>query len=128
MKTNREPHGPTYATGPDKKTLKIERVDRTDINVRSPCVGICSYSPFLSEEENLCIGCYRNKEELINWWAWDVPRKLQALKDIEKRKENISAGKPLYWSEPVKRSRTEPLTKEEIEWRHEQIKKDHEGK
>ena len=56
-------------------------------------MGICSYSPFLSEEENLCIGCYRNKEELINWWAWDVPRKLQALKDIEKRKEKISESK-----------------------------------
>ena len=89
MKTNKEPHGPTYATGPDKKTLKIARIDRADITVRSPCVGICSYSPFLSEEENLCIGCYRNKEELINWWAWDVPRKLQALKDIEKRKQKL---------------------------------------
>ena len=28
---------------------------------------------------------------------------------------------------PIKRSRKTPLTKEEIEWRHEQLKKDHEG-
>ena len=28
---------------------------------------------------------------------------------------------------PIKRSRTTPLTKEEIEYRHEQLKKDHEG-
>ena len=28
---------------------------------------------------------------------------------------------------PIKRSRQTPITKEEIEWRHEQLKKDHEG-
>ena len=28
---------------------------------------------------------------------------------------------------PIKRSRKTPITKEEIEWRHEQLKKDHEG-
>ena len=28
---------------------------------------------------------------------------------------------------PIKRSRETPITKEEIEWRHEQLKKDHEG-
>jgi len=31
------------------------------------------------------------------------------------------------YMEPIKRSRTTPLTKEEIEYRHEQLKKDHEG-
>ena len=84
--TNKEPYGSEYATRPDKKLLGIKRPQRTDITVSSPCVGICSYSPFLSEEDNVCIGCFRNKEELVNWWAWDVPRKLQALTDIEKRK------------------------------------------
>ena len=84
----KEPHGPDYATGPDKKLLGITREQRNDITVPSPCIGICSYPPKLVrlvEEEELCIGCFRNKEELINWWAWDAPRKLQALKDIEKR-------------------------------------------
>jgi predicted Fe-S protein YdhL (DUF1289 family) len=122
MKTNKEPY---ELTGPDKKLLKIKRADRADTTVPSPCIDVCRYAVYT---EKLCVGCFRNEEELINWWAWDVPRKLQALKDIEKRKEKISAGKPLHWSEPVKRSRTESLTKEEIEWRHEQIKKDQEGK
>ena len=85
--TKKEPHGSEYATGPDKKLLGIKRPLRNDITVPSPCIGICSYSPDLLEEENICIGCYRNKEELTNWWAWDVPRKLQALEDIEKRKQ-----------------------------------------
>ena len=83
------PHGVEYATGPDKKLLKIKRTDRVDTTVPSPCIDICSYSPDLAEEENLCIGCYRNKEELINWWRWDVPRKLQALEDIDRRKLNV---------------------------------------
>ena len=86
--TKKEPHGLEYATGPDKKLLGIKRPQRNDITVSSPCIGICSYSPDLLEEENICIGCYRNKEELTNWWAWDVPRKLQALEDIEKRKQS----------------------------------------
>ena len=32
-----------------------------------------------------------------------------------------------YELKPIKRNRTTPLTKEEIEHRHEQLKKDHEG-
>ena len=87
MVIKKEPHGPDYATRPDKKLLEIKFHERNDITVPSPCIDICSYSPDLSEEENLCIGCYRNKEELINWWKWDACRKLRALDDIKKRKQ-----------------------------------------
>ena len=83
----KEPYGLEYATRPDKKLLKISRENRVDTTVPSPCIDICSYSPDLSEEENLCIGCYRNKEEIIYWWGWHALRKLQALEDIEKRKQ-----------------------------------------
>jgi predicted Fe-S protein YdhL (DUF1289 family) len=87
-------------TGPDKKLLKIKKVDRVDITVPSPCIDVCRYSAYdtLSSEglftfqastEKLCVGCFRNKEELINWWAWDAPRKLQALIDIKRRKQNV---------------------------------------
>ena len=78
----------TRPTRPDKKSLGIAREDRKDTTVPSPCIDVCSYSSDLSEEE-LCIGCFRNKEELINWWRWDAPRKLQALEDIKKRQENL---------------------------------------
>ena len=77
------------STKQDKRSLGILVPQRKDTTIASPCIDICSYSPDLSEGEDLCIGCFRNKEELINWWAWDAPRKLQALKDIEKRKENL---------------------------------------
>ena len=38
---------------------------------------------------------------------------------IEELKELII---PKHWTIPIKRSRKEPLTKEEIEWRHNQAK------
>ena len=79
----------TRPTSSDKKSLGIAREDRKDTTVPSPCIDVCSYSSDLSTEEDLCIGCFRNKEELINWWRWDVPRKLQALEDIKKRQENL---------------------------------------
>jgi len=74
-------------TGPDKKLLKIKRSDRVDTTVPSPCTDICKYTEYNTlRKEKLCIGCLRNKEELINWWAWGPERKLQALADIERRK------------------------------------------
>jgi predicted Fe-S protein YdhL (DUF1289 family) len=94
-------------TGPDKKLLKIKRVDRVDTTVLSPCIDICEYAvyntlrkdyyvkvtdggaTFHARTEKLCVGCFRNEEELINWWAWDAPRKLQALADIKERKQNV---------------------------------------
>lgn len=77
-------------TGPDKKLLKIKKGDRVDTTVPSPCTDVCTYSEYNTlSKEKLCIGCFRNKEELINWWAWDAPRKLQALEDIERRKASI---------------------------------------
>jgi len=84
----------TELTGPDKKLLKIKRSDRVDTTVSSPCIDICKYSVYNTlSKEKLCIGCYRNQEELINWWAWDAPRKLQALEDIKKRKQAFK----FYW-------------------------------
>jgi predicted Fe-S protein YdhL (DUF1289 family) len=87
-------------TGPDKKLLKIKRSDRVDTTVPSPCIDVCRYSaydPLGSDEcatfhtltEKLCIGCFRNKTEIIYWWGWHAPRKLQALADIKERKQNV---------------------------------------
>ena len=85
----------TELTGPDKKLLKIKKADRVDTTVPSPCVDVCRYAVHCigwstTSKEKLCIGCYRNKEELINWWAWDAPRKLQALSEIDNRKRELN--------------------------------------
>ena len=77
-------------TGPDKKLLKITRDNRVDTTVPSPCINVCKYCtwhPYAIEK--FCLGCFRNKEEIIYWWGWHAPRKLQALEDIKKRKQNI---------------------------------------
>lgn len=77
-------------TGPDKKLLKITRDNRVDTTVPSPCIDVCKYSTYNTlTNEKYCIGCFRSKEELIYWWGWHAPRKLQALADIKERKQNV---------------------------------------
>ena len=51
------------ATTEDKKKYKLahKQVDKT---VDSPCIQVCTYD----EEEEFCIGCYRSKQELQDWW------------------------------------------------------------
>ena len=51
------------ATTKDKKKYKTikKKVDKT---VESPCTNVCKYDI----KEEFCIGCYRTKEELQDWW------------------------------------------------------------
>ena len=64
----------------DKKKYKLTHklVDKT---VDSPCIQVCTYD----EEEGFCIGCYRSKQELQDWWIMTREQKLEALKKIEER-------------------------------------------
>ena len=68
------------ATTEDKKKNKLahKQVDKT---VDSPCIQVCTYD----EEEEFCIGCYRSKQELQDWWIMTREQKLEALKKIEER-------------------------------------------
>ena len=68
------------ATTGDKKKYKLthKQVDKT---ADSPCIKICTYD----EEEELCIGCYRTKQELQDWWIMTRKQKLEVLKKLEKR-------------------------------------------
>jgi len=47
----------------DKKKYKLTR-EQVDKTVDSPCIQVCTYD----EEEEFCIGCYRTKKELQDWW------------------------------------------------------------
>jgi len=40
---------------------------------------VCTYD----EEEEFCIGCYRTKKELQDWWIMTREQKLEALKKLE---------------------------------------------
>ena len=66
------------ATTGDKKKYKLihKQVDKT---VDSPCIKICTYD----KEEEFCIGCYRTKQELQDWWIMTREQKLEALKKLE---------------------------------------------
>ena len=65
----------------DKKKYKLAR-KQVDKIVDSPCIQVCTYD---DEEEEFCIGCYRTKQELQDWWIMTREQKLETLKKIEER-------------------------------------------
>ena len=69
------------ATTKDKKKYKTiqKKVDKT---VESPCTNVCKYDT----KEEFCIGCYRTKQELQDWWIMTREQKLETLKKLKKRK------------------------------------------
>ncbi|PPR35339.1 MAG: hypothetical protein CFH25_00264 [Alphaproteobacteria bacterium MarineAlpha6_Bin3] len=69
------------ATTKDKKKYKTiqKKVDKT---VESPCTNVCKYDT----KEEFCIGCYRTKQELQDWWIMTREQKLETLEKIEERK------------------------------------------
>ena len=58
-------------TTEDKKKYKLtnKQIDKT---VDSPCIQVCTYD----EEEEFCIGCYRTKQKLQDWWIMTREQKL----------------------------------------------------
>ena len=68
------------ATTKDKKKYKTiqKKVDKT---VESPCTNVCKYDT----KEEFCIGCYRTKQELQDWWIMTREQKLETLEKIEER-------------------------------------------
>lgn len=50
--------------------------------VQSPCIKTCTLDP----KTGLCLGCYRNMEEIINWMVYDQKEKQEILNRIEIRK------------------------------------------
>lgn len=53
--------------------------------VPSPCKLICRY-----DEDGLCVGCRRNKEEIMNWIVYSDKQKLDVYKNIKLRKAGNS--------------------------------------
>ena len=71
------------ATTKDKKKYKTiqKKVDKT---VESPCTNVCKYDT----KEEFCIGCYRTKEELQDWWIMTREQKLETLKKLKERQHS----------------------------------------
>jgi predicted Fe-S protein YdhL (DUF1289 family) len=56
------------------------------------CVSICKYDPnFLNGQ--VCIGCFREQYEIINWHKMSTKEKKVAQEDIIKRKMKYEGKK-----------------------------------
>jgi predicted Fe-S protein YdhL (DUF1289 family) len=55
--------------------------------VPSPCKLICKY-----DEDGLCVGCRRNREEITNWIIYPDKKKLEVYKKIQARKSGNYNG------------------------------------
>ncbi len=53
--------------------------------VPSPCKLICRY-----DEDEFCIGCRRNRQEITNWIIMTDNQKLEVYKKIKSRKAGNS--------------------------------------
>ena len=54
----------------------------------SPCVNICK----INSENGLCIGCFRNLEEIARWSQLDEVEKGKIYSEISRRKMKISGN------------------------------------
>ncbi len=52
---------------------------------RSPCIGVCRLQS-LDNGEEICSGCFRSIDEIINWAGMSRTEKLNVLKQLEARK------------------------------------------
>lgn len=53
-------------------------------NLTNPCVGIC-----VSDDNGMCIGCYRNYDERINWYIETAEWREKVLTELPKREEDV---------------------------------------
>jgi predicted Fe-S protein YdhL (DUF1289 family) len=53
-------------------------------NNTNPCVGIC-----VSDDNNICIGCYRTQEERNEWYSQSTAWREQVLTQLKQREEDI---------------------------------------
>jgi uncharacterized protein len=55
------------------------------LEVESPCINVCQ----MDEKSGLCIGCYRNIEEIQGWWDMTFEQKSEVIKQTWVREESV---------------------------------------
>lgn len=53
-------------------------------NKTNPCVGIC-----VSNEDGMCIGCFRTNEERMDWYQESDAWREKVLSELPKREEDV---------------------------------------
>ena len=48
--------------------------------VRSPCISIC-----LLNDQDICVGCFRDAKEITYWGSYDAKTKLEVLEKAKNR-------------------------------------------
>ncbi|MDB2643672.1 DUF1289 domain-containing protein [Luminiphilus sp.] len=49
--------------------------------IRSPCIEVCAL-----DDHNVCIGCYRTADEIIDWFSASDDRKRDILEALKRRR------------------------------------------
>jgi len=49
--------------------------------IRSPCIEVCAL-----DDHNVCIGCYRTADEIIDWFSASDDRKRDILEALQRRR------------------------------------------
>lgn len=57
---------------------------RRQDHVQSPCVSICAL-----DESDVCIGCLRTSDEIMNWPRLDNDERREVLEKIALREEKV---------------------------------------
>ena len=56
-------------------------MSEVEIPVKSPCVEICAL-----DDKDMCIGCYRTANEIIEWFSAGNERKQEILVAVAERR------------------------------------------
>ena len=55
--------------------------------IPSPCIHVC-----VRDLDDICMGCYRNIDEIRGWYKFSDEEKLQVIKNTEKRRAKKEKG------------------------------------
>lgn len=62
-------------------------------DVPSPCISVCQ-----TDEKGLCLGCFRNRDERLNWISFtsdDKQKVIKRCKQRKKRKDGLIKSKTI---------------------------------
>ena len=56
-------------------------MSEANLTVKSPCIEVCSLS-----DHDVCVGCYRTANEIIEWFSANDQRKREILAAVSERR------------------------------------------
>ena len=59
-------------------------MSESDLPVKSPCIEVCSLNG-----SDVCIGCYRTANEIIEWFSANDQRKREFLAAVSDRRAQL---------------------------------------